>query len=163
MIDLILFLFFVWQVFWTDRPCKNFHLLICLAILDTEKSTLMENKFGLTEILKVSIFIHILFTSSITLTVGANFFCLLWFWNILHIVQYLFTVQISRYKIGCKCVVHVFGILIYILIYFTLPEAYSIVLIFTFWILCPYSTSMIWAWRYIWRSRWRKPRVYLSS
>ena len=74
MIDLILFLFFVWQVFWTDRPCKNFHLLICLAILDTEKSTLMENKFGLTEILKVSFFIHILFTSSITLTIGANLF-----------------------------------------------------------------------------------------
>ena len=74
MIDLSLFLIFVLQVFWTDRPCKNFHLLICLAILDTEKSTLMENKFGLTEILKVSIFIHILFTSSKTLTVGANLF-----------------------------------------------------------------------------------------
>ena len=38
---------------WTDRPCKNFHLLVCLAILDGEKSTLMENKFGITEILKV--------------------------------------------------------------------------------------------------------------
>jgi len=43
----------MFQVIWTDRPCKNFHLLICLAILDTEKTTLMENKFGLTEILKV--------------------------------------------------------------------------------------------------------------
>ncbi|XP_052240307.1 TBC1 domain family member 15-like isoform X3 [Dreissena polymorpha] len=42
----------LWEVIWTDRPCKNFHLLICLAILDTEKTTLMENKFGLTEILK---------------------------------------------------------------------------------------------------------------
>lgn len=41
-----------WEVLWTDRPCKNFHLLICLAVLDTEKSTLMENKFGFTEILK---------------------------------------------------------------------------------------------------------------
>ena len=41
------------KVLWTDRPCKNFHLLICLAILDGEKSTLMENKFGITEILKV--------------------------------------------------------------------------------------------------------------
>jgi len=142
MIDLSLFLIFVLQVFWTDRPCKNFHLLICLAILDTEKSTLMENKFGLTEILKVSIFIHILFTSSITLTVGANpFLSAMILKYTKHIVQYLFTVQISRYKIGCKCVV--FGILSYIVICFTLPEAYSIVLIFTFWILCPYSTSMI--------------------
>ncbi|XP_052808211.1 TBC1 domain family member 15-like [Mya arenaria] len=42
----------LWEVFWTDRPCQNFHLLICLAVLDTEKTTLMENKFGLTEILK---------------------------------------------------------------------------------------------------------------
>lgn len=42
----------LWEVLWTDRPCKNFHLLICLAILDGEKSTLMENKFGITEILK---------------------------------------------------------------------------------------------------------------
>ena len=40
---------------WTDRPCKNFHLIICLAVLDTEKSTLIENKFGFTEILKVCI------------------------------------------------------------------------------------------------------------
>ncbi|KAJ8315023.1 hypothetical protein KUTeg_007173 [Tegillarca granosa] len=42
----------LWEVMWTDRPCKNFHLLLCLAILDTEKNTLMENKFGFTEILK---------------------------------------------------------------------------------------------------------------
>ncbi|CAG5121313.1 unnamed protein product, partial [Candidula unifasciata] len=42
----------LWEVLWTDRPCKNFHLIISLAILDSEKSTLMENKFGFTEILK---------------------------------------------------------------------------------------------------------------
>lgn len=42
----------LWEVLWTDRPCKNFHLIICLAILDGEKSTLIENKFGITEILK---------------------------------------------------------------------------------------------------------------
>lgn len=42
----------LWEVLWTDRPCKNFHLLICLAILDGEKATLMENNFGITEILK---------------------------------------------------------------------------------------------------------------
>lgn len=42
----------LWEVLWTDLPCKNFHLLICMAILDKEKDTLMENEFGLTEILK---------------------------------------------------------------------------------------------------------------
>lgn len=42
----------LWEVLWTDKPCKNYHLLICLAILDTERATLMENRFGFTEILK---------------------------------------------------------------------------------------------------------------
>ncbi|XP_046581364.1 TBC1 domain family member 15-like isoform X1 [Haliotis rubra] len=42
----------LWEVVWTDRPCKNFHLLMSLAILDTEKTTLVENRFGFTEILK---------------------------------------------------------------------------------------------------------------
>ncbi|KAH9508635.1 hypothetical protein Btru_049488 [Bulinus truncatus] len=42
----------LWEVIWTDLPCSNFHLIISLAILDSEKSTLMENKFGFTEILK---------------------------------------------------------------------------------------------------------------
>ena len=32
--------------------CQNFHLLICLALLHSEKHTIMENRFGLTEILK---------------------------------------------------------------------------------------------------------------
>ncbi|ESO85851.1 hypothetical protein LOTGIDRAFT_221303 [Lottia gigantea] len=42
----------LWEVMWTDKPCKNFHLIITLAILDNEKSTLIENQFGFTEILK---------------------------------------------------------------------------------------------------------------
>ncbi|XP_076304526.1 TBC1 domain family member 15-like isoform X1 [Tachypleus tridentatus] len=42
----------LWEVLWTGLPCRNFHLLICLAILDAEKNTLMENQFGLPEILK---------------------------------------------------------------------------------------------------------------
>jgi len=42
----------IWEVIWTDLPCKNFHLLISLAILDTEKNLLIENNFGFTEILK---------------------------------------------------------------------------------------------------------------
>lgn len=46
----------LWEVLWTDKPCLNFHLLICLSILDTEKTTLMENHFGFTEILKVGLF-----------------------------------------------------------------------------------------------------------
>ncbi|KAK2579535.1 hypothetical protein KPH14_010837 [Odynerus spinipes] len=42
----------LWEILWTDLPCPNFHLLICVAILDTEKNVLMENNFGFTEILK---------------------------------------------------------------------------------------------------------------
>ncbi|XP_064628658.1 TBC1 domain family member 15-like isoform X2 [Lineus longissimus] len=42
----------LWEVMWTNKPCKNYHLLICIAILDTEKNTLIENGFGFTEILK---------------------------------------------------------------------------------------------------------------
>lgn len=42
----------LWEVLWTDLPCKNFHLLICAAILDTETNTLIENNYGLNEILK---------------------------------------------------------------------------------------------------------------
>ncbi|CAK9298354.1 unnamed protein product [Gordionus sp. m RMFG-2023] len=42
----------LWEIFWTDLPGKNFHLLFCLALLEEEKHTIMENRFGLTEILK---------------------------------------------------------------------------------------------------------------
>ncbi|XP_015608972.1 TBC1 domain family member 15 [Cephus cinctus] len=42
----------LWEILWTDLPCKNFHLLVCAAILDTEKTMLMENRYGFTEILK---------------------------------------------------------------------------------------------------------------
>ncbi|XP_001599344.2 TBC1 domain family member 15 isoform X1 [Nasonia vitripennis] len=42
----------LWEILWTDLPCKNFHLLFCAAILETEKSILMENRYGFTEILK---------------------------------------------------------------------------------------------------------------
>ncbi|XP_035721297.1 TBC1 domain family member 15-like [Vespa mandarinia] len=42
----------LWEILWTGLPCPNFHLLICVAILDTEKNVLMENNFGFTEILK---------------------------------------------------------------------------------------------------------------
>jgi len=42
----------MWEVLWTKKPCKNFHLLVCSALLDTEKSAIVENKYGFTEILK---------------------------------------------------------------------------------------------------------------
>ncbi|XP_058796976.1 TBC1 domain family member 15 isoform X2 [Phymastichus coffea] len=42
----------LWEILWTDLPCKNFHLLFCAAILDTEKTILIENRYGFTEILK---------------------------------------------------------------------------------------------------------------
>lgn len=45
----------LWEVLWTDLPCKNFHLLLCASILDTEKTVLMENQYGFTEILKVNL------------------------------------------------------------------------------------------------------------
>lgn len=45
----------LWEVLWTDIPCANFHLLICVAILDNEKDTIINENYGLTEILKVSI------------------------------------------------------------------------------------------------------------
>uniref|UniRef100_A0A8D8Q6R9 TBC1 domain family member 15 n=1 Tax=Cacopsylla melanoneura TaxID=428564 RepID=A0A8D8Q6R9_9HEMI len=42
----------LWEVLWTDLPCPNFHILICAAILDQEKSNIMSNELGFTEILK---------------------------------------------------------------------------------------------------------------
>lgn len=42
------------QVIWTNLPCPNFHLLICIAVLDLEKDGLMKDGNGFTEILKVS-------------------------------------------------------------------------------------------------------------
>ncbi|XP_039751196.1 TBC1 domain family member 15 isoform X3 [Pararge aegeria] len=42
----------LWEVLWTGLPCANFHLLICVAILDAEKDVLISKDFGFTEILK---------------------------------------------------------------------------------------------------------------
>lgn len=46
--------FRLWEVLWTSLPCANFHLLICVAILDAEKDILISKDYGFTEILKVS-------------------------------------------------------------------------------------------------------------
>jgi hypothetical protein len=43
----------LWEVLWTGLPCPNFHLLLCIAVLDTQQHILMENNYGFTEILKV--------------------------------------------------------------------------------------------------------------
>ena len=42
----------LWEVLWTDYPCKNFHLLICIAILLLKKNEIIANNFGFNEILK---------------------------------------------------------------------------------------------------------------
>ena len=42
----------LWEVLWTSLPCVNFHLLIGIAILDNEMTTIIENDYGFTEILK---------------------------------------------------------------------------------------------------------------
>ncbi|KAG5893896.1 hypothetical protein JTB14_001079 [Gonioctena quinquepunctata] len=41
-----------WEVLWTGYPCENFHLLVCVAILETEKNNIIHNNYGFTEILK---------------------------------------------------------------------------------------------------------------
>lgn len=50
----------LWEVLWTDIPCANFHLLICVAILDNEKDIIINENYGLTEILKVIAILFIL-------------------------------------------------------------------------------------------------------
>nr|XP_014351283.1 PREDICTED: TBC1 domain family member 15 [Latimeria chalumnae] len=42
----------LWEVMWTGLPCQNFHLLVCCAILDSEKQQIMDNHYGFNEILK---------------------------------------------------------------------------------------------------------------
>ncbi|XP_072291383.1 TBC1 domain family member 15 [Eucyclogobius newberryi] len=42
----------LWEVMWTELPCENFHLLVCCAILDSEKKKIMEENYGFNEILK---------------------------------------------------------------------------------------------------------------
>ncbi|KAA0715039.1 TBC1 domain family member 15 GTPase-activating protein RAB7 [Triplophysa tibetana] len=42
----------LWEVMWTGLPCQNFHLLVCCAILDSEKQKIMDRKYGFNEILK---------------------------------------------------------------------------------------------------------------
>ncbi|XP_056639097.1 TBC1 domain family member 15 [Diorhabda sublineata] len=41
-----------WEVLWTGYPCENFHLLVGVAILETEAQNIFQNNYGFTEILK---------------------------------------------------------------------------------------------------------------
>uniref|UniRef100_A0A914KWA1 TBC1 domain family member 15 n=3 Tax=Meloidogyne TaxID=189290 RepID=A0A914KWA1_MELIC len=43
---------YLWEVLWTGIPCRTFMLLFCVSILDTQTDIIIENRFGLTEILK---------------------------------------------------------------------------------------------------------------
>lgn len=45
----------LWEVLWTDLPCKNFHLLICISILLMKKDDIIGNNYGFNEILKVGL------------------------------------------------------------------------------------------------------------
>ncbi|XP_033643110.1 TBC1 domain family member 15-like isoform X1 [Asterias rubens] len=42
----------VWEVMWTGLPCKNFHFLMCLAILDGERDLLERENYDFNDILK---------------------------------------------------------------------------------------------------------------
>ncbi|XP_071826409.1 TBC1 domain family member 17-like isoform X2 [Apostichopus japonicus] len=42
----------LWEVMWTGLPCQNFHLLLCLAILDGQKRTMTEQDLDFNDILK---------------------------------------------------------------------------------------------------------------
>uniref|UniRef100_A0A7N4P0W1 TBC1 domain family member 15 n=1 Tax=Sarcophilus harrisii TaxID=9305 RepID=A0A7N4P0W1_SARHA len=42
----------LWEVMWTELPCQNFHLLLCCAILESEKQQIIEKHYGFNEILK---------------------------------------------------------------------------------------------------------------
>ncbi|EDO50033.1 predicted protein, partial [Nematostella vectensis] len=42
----------LWEAFWTQNLSPNFHLIVCLAILDRHRQVIMECQFGFNEILK---------------------------------------------------------------------------------------------------------------
>lgn len=45
----------LWEVLWTGLPCPNFHLLICIAILDQQTDIFIEQNYEFNDILKVSL------------------------------------------------------------------------------------------------------------
>ncbi|KRZ94362.1 TBC1 domain family member 15 [Trichinella sp. T8] len=49
-------IFRLWEVLWTGLPCSNFHLLICLAILEMQTDEIIQRGCGLEDIVKKRIF-----------------------------------------------------------------------------------------------------------
>lgn len=45
----------LWEVMWTGLPCINFQLLVCVAILELQMATFIDNKYEFTDILKVRV------------------------------------------------------------------------------------------------------------
>ena len=43
----------IFQTLWSQNLSPNYHLIVCLAILDKHRRIIMENELGFTEILKV--------------------------------------------------------------------------------------------------------------
>ena len=43
----------LWEVLWTGVPCSSFVLLLALAVLVQQKSTIMESELGFSAIVKV--------------------------------------------------------------------------------------------------------------
>ena len=43
----------LWEVLWTGLPCPNFVLLLALAVLVQQKSTITESSLGFSAIVKV--------------------------------------------------------------------------------------------------------------
>ncbi|KRZ21195.1 TBC1 domain family member 15, partial [Trichinella pseudospiralis] len=46
-------IFRLWEVLWTGLPCSNFHLLICLAILEMQTDEIIQRGCGLEDIVKL--------------------------------------------------------------------------------------------------------------
>ncbi|XP_058452903.1 TBC1 domain family member 17 [Malaya genurostris] len=42
----------LWEVLWSGQPCPNFHLFVCVAILDQEMDVFISQQYTFTEILK---------------------------------------------------------------------------------------------------------------
>lgn len=42
----------LWEVLWTGRPCKNYHLLVSVAVLDEQADVIVGRNYEFTEVLK---------------------------------------------------------------------------------------------------------------
>jgi TBC1 domain family member 15 len=80
----------LWEILWTDMPCKNFHLLICISILLMKKDDIIANRYGFNEILKVKSHYFVLyFFKEIFQRNTLNCFCFLFFVVSLIIIKFV--------------------------------------------------------------------------